>query len=189
VDETTSVLVEGFPGELHDDVRAVADVMDPPRHVMSAGGERVSVQGETVTIPYRIHNPELPDGSLRRLTERRRLIAGCVYSRHNDGHVREAACAQITESAEPWVVPYVIRLLGEYVVEISALILERLAAGSFFTTDAYAQFVRENRNFVNLTEQRAISYWSCYYRNAYARTDYPALMALDMLRQGASGPA
>ena len=82
------------------------------------------------------------------------------------------------------MVPYVVRLLGEYVVEISTLILERLTAQSSFTWPAYREFVRANSAFMALTEQRAVSYWGCYYRGDLARDEYPALVALDKLRQG-----
>jgi hypothetical protein len=83
------------------------------------------------------------------------------------------------------VVPYVVQLLGEYVVEISSLILDRLTAQSSSSWPAYREFFRANRAFMALTEQRAISYWSCYYRHDFARVEYPALVALDKLRQSA----
>jgi hypothetical protein len=44
-----------------------------------------------------------------------------------------------------------------------------------------------NSAFMALTEQRAISYWSCYYRHDFARGEYPALVALDKLRQSDLG--
>jgi hypothetical protein len=101
--------------------------------------------------------------------------------------VRQSACATILPSAEPWVVPYVVQLLGEYVVEISTLILERLSGQSSFSWPGYGEFVRANSAYITLTEHRAISYWNCYYRHDFACGDYPALVALDRLRQGDLG--
>lgn len=190
MDEATLLrVVRGFPEEIHHDVLVAADLVEPPAHAMTPRAERVSVQDEDVEIPYRIYNPVPPNRSLRRLPDRSRLVAGCIYSRHHDGYVRESACAQIVASAEPWVVPYVIRLLGEYVVEISALILQRLTEQSAFSWSGYVRFARANEDYLALTEQRAISYWACYYRHAYARDEYPALVALDKLRRGASESA
>ena len=182
--EDAEQTVRGFPTELRDDVNAVADVLPQPKHVMTAHAERVSVQGEAVEIPYRIYNPEPPAGAVKSLSELQRLIVACICSRHHDGYVRESACAAIVPSREPWVVPYVVRPLGEYVVEISTLILERLTAQSSFTWPAYREFVRANSAFMALTEQRAISYWSCYYRHDLARDEYPATVALNRLRKG-----
>ena len=110
-----------------------------------------------------------------------------MYSRHHDGHVRESACARILRFSEPWVVPYVVQLLGEYVVEICALILDRLSAQSSFSSSAYREFVSANPEYLELTQQRAISYWSCYYRQDFTRNEYPALIALDRLRPRAPG--
>lgn len=43
-------------------------------------------------------------------------------------------------------------------------------------------FLTQNPRFAELTRQRAISYWSCYYRALHASRDtYPALTALSRL--------
>ena len=173
-----------FPSALRDQVDVVAGIMPEPERVIGARAQRVSVQGEDVEIPDRIYSPELSSDVVRSLSEIQRLIAACVYSRHHDGYVRQSSCAAIVASAEPWVVPYIVQLLGEYVVEISTLILERLTAQSSFSAPAYRQFVDANSAFIELTQQRAISYWDCYYRRDFARDDYPAIVALDLLRQG-----
>jgi hypothetical protein len=176
------MLLRAFPTALRDDVTAVARVMPPPRYPAANRQERVLVQSETIEIPYRIYNPEPPADAVDGLSHRQKLIVDCIYSRHNDGHVRERHCAHIVESTEPWIVPFVVQLLGEYVVEICARILSRLAARSLFASPGYQEFVRANDEFIALTEQRAVSYWSCYYRDRYARREYPAIAALDRLR-------
>ena len=158
--------------------------MPEPEQAVGARSQRLSVQGEDVEIPGRIYSPELSSDVVRSLSEVQRLIAACVYSRHHDGYVRQSSCAEILASPEPWVVPYIVQLLGEYVVEISTLILERLTAQSSFSAPAFREFVAANNAFIELTQQRAISYWDCYYRRDFARDDYPAITALDLLRQG-----
>src|SRR3954451_20282697 len=77
------------------------------------------------------------------------------------------------------------RLLGERVIEISALILERLTAQSSFAWPAYEEFVRANSDFMARTEQRAVRYWDCYYRDRCTRGEYPVIVALNRLRKGA----
>ena len=168
-----------------DEARAVVDAMPDLSVPMAARAEHVSVRGEHVEIPNRIYNRELASRAVERLNESQRRVAACVYSRHHDGHVREATCATLLASEEPWVVPYVVQLLGEYVVEISVLILDRLSAQSSFNSPGYSEFVRANSAFIAVTEQRAISYWSCYYRHDFSRDEYPPLVAIDRLRSGA----
>jgi hypothetical protein len=181
----TDLIVSGFPTRVREDAQVLADALPDAQHVMTARAQPVLVEEEEVNIPGRIYNPELSARSIRSLSNLQRLIGACAYSRHHDGYVRESSCAAITASAEHWVVPYVVQLLGEYVVEISTLILDRLTAQSSFTWPAYQEFVRANAAFIDLTQARAISYWSCYYRHAIARDRYPTLVALDRLRQAA----
>jgi hypothetical protein len=181
--EAAKQIVRGFPVALRDDVDVVTAVLPEPTHVLEARAQRVSVQGEEVEIAARIYDPDPVGSAIERLNDVQRLIAACVYSRHHDGYVRQSACGAILPSTEPWVVPYVVQLLGEYVVEISGLILERLTAQSSFSRPSYREFVRANSAFMALTEQRAISYWSCYYRRDFTRGEYPVLVALHKLRQ------
>ena len=52
-----------------------------------ARGFSVTIDGETVTIPDRIYNEEPRDSTA--LTERQCDVLGCLYTRHNDGFVRQ----------------------------------------------------------------------------------------------------
>lgn len=46
-------------------------------------------------------------------------------------------------------------------------------------------FLTQNPRFAELTRQRAISYWSCYYQALHpSRDTYPALTALSRLGAG-----
>lgn len=179
------LIASGFPTRVRDDARVVVDALPEAQHVPTERAQLVLVEGEEVAIPSRVSHPQLSAGSVGSLSNVQRLIGACVYSRHHDGYVREASCAAITASTEPWVVPYIVQLLGEYVVEIAALILDRLMAQSSSHWPAYQEFVRANPAFIDLTQARAISYWSCYYRDDFAREQYPALVALDRLKQAA----
>lgn len=183
----TQQIVAGFPRELRAEAEAVAGRLPEPRHVLTPRTQRVLVQGEDVELPARIYNPELHRDAMQVLTSVQRLVTACIYSRHHDGYVRQASCAALLPAREPWVVPYVVQLLGEYVVEISNMILDGLTAQSAFGWSSYQDFAGANQAFIALTEQRAISYWSCYYRQAFSRSDYPALRALSKLRETAAG--
>jgi hypothetical protein len=186
VEQAEQEVVRGFPAALRGDVETVVHLLPRPWRRLGADAHRVVVQGEALQIPVRIYTPEPPNLLAGGQSAVQRLIAGCVHSRNSDGYVRQAACARILPSAEPWVAPYVIQLLGEYVVEISALVLDALSTQSSFEWPAYREFVAANGEYMALTEQRAVSYWSCYYRHDFSRAEYPALVALDKLRQGAA---
>lgn len=96
-------------------------------------------------------------------------------------------------STDPWVVPFVVRLAGEYVLEILVVICDELRDLTTPGTGgnlAYGQFLVDNPAFFARTQRRVVSYWSCYYRGAYASFQgYPGCTLLDVLRSAASDRA
>jgi hypothetical protein len=116
---------------------------------------------------------------------------------------------KILTSEESWCIPYVLLLLGEYVIEI---IQDIAAALPTLNKAAYVNFIRENRPLMALLRERATSYWNLEYRyiqwptyfigppadlcwqpthcrGIYAykdRNDYPGLIALNELERWAA---
>jgi hypothetical protein len=143
------------------------------------------VAGEPVVIPARIHNPEPSPGAVAGMSRVEVVVTAAIYSRHHDGYVRQRQLGTLLGADEPWTAPFIVQLLGEYVIEICRDI-EWFARTAFPARPAMQEsmsaFFSENRCFAALTRQRAISYWSCFYRGLHASQDsYPALAALSML--------
>jgi hypothetical protein len=136
------------------------------------------VGDERLCAPYRIYNPTPRPKALARLEPVQRTVLECVFSRHHDGHVRQAAIRALLHTPEPWVVPFVVRLAGEYVVEISTDICEALEAQ---TPAAHLDFAAANESFMASMSAKATSYWNCYYRTRFARAEYPGLRALALI--------
>jgi len=88
-------------------------------------------------------------------------LLNCLFSRHHDGYVRERCLKNVIGSSNTWVVPYVIKLTGEYVIEILNVIYQHLP---FLNHEIYRDFLRNNPQFYTLTKCRVMSYWDCYYR-------------------------
>ncbi|MFF9176065.1 hypothetical protein [Streptomyces sp. NPDC014793] len=179
------VLAAAFPARLADDVRDVLAAMPGTRFAPMLPFE-VEVQGETLAIPSRIYNEE-PGASLQRsLTATRQVILHCLYSRHSDGLVRQRHLEQIVTSNEPWVVPFVVQLAGEYVLEILEAIMQGLPGLSTPGSARrrhYGEFVARNPAFFARTERRVVSYWSCYYRWKYPVFGaYPGSVLLEAFR-------
>src|ERR1700720_3289282 len=152
-------LLRAFPSSVRRDVSAVVSIL--PENPHGVGHFQVQVNQETIEIPNRVyHNPALI--AVGELSDLQRHLVNCILTRHNDGHVRQANLEKIIESSQPWVPAYVIRLLGEYVVEIQQLIAARLQS---LDKDLFRNFLTANSEFLALTERRAVSYWDCYYRS------------------------
>lgn len=170
-----------FPAHLARDVDVAAAALRPGplNHVERFG---VSIVGEPVEIPYRIYHLPPDRRSRENLTHRQRLILDCLLTRHHNGFVRQAALSDVIRSGEPWAVPYVVELIGEYVVEIVIAISEELVPGDP-RLPRFRRFADENQDFVELTRRRAVSYWDCYYRARWPSfAEYPATAVIDRIR-------
>jgi len=143
----------------------------------------VVVRGELVHIPKRIHFVRLREANLRTQPTFWPLIQ-CLCARSTDGYERQAALQDILPLNEPWSIPFVVLLAGEYVVEI---IDDMAGSLSMLDRDAYTDFVRENRGLMSLLRSKATSYWNRYYRTSHPdRSNYPGLVFLHRLESWAS---
>jgi len=189
-------LVRAFPARLVSVVTNVAKLLPearlPPARSVTEGRSRtwpgLVVAGEPVMIPSRIYNPEPSPGFIAGLSHLEELVAAGIYSRHHNGFVHQRWLGTLLDADEPWVAPFIIQLLGEYVIEICRDIerFARLALPAHSALHQHlAAFLNDNPCFAELTRQRAITYWDCYYRYQHPSQDtYPALVALSVLSGG-----
>jgi len=133
------------------------------------------VAGESIVIPYRIYSPEPTTAAKQTLSGEAAVVLACAYSRHNDGFVRERALRQFVLEDRPWIVPFVIQLLGEYVPEIAKVVVEAL---DDVARRAYEEFGADNPDFLRLTQQHTISYWAEFYGGRYLFGGYPPVRAM-----------
>ncbi len=132
---------------------------------------------QDLAVPYRVYYDAAKLWSLvDRCGEPERSLALCLGSRHWDGHVREACVRRLLPTRERSVIPFVVCLLGEYVIEIIDLVAEAFDA---LDVDALADFARANPAFMATTRSRATSYWNERFRRRFPdRLTYPALSML-----------
>ena len=86
---------------------------------------------------------------------------------------------RIISRKESWIPPFVIQLVGEYVVEILEAIHNNLSS---LDSTVYAAFLNDNISFWETTKQRVVSYWDCYYRRTWKhREDYVGFRIIEHL--------
>jgi hypothetical protein len=181
------LLTRAFPQALHDDVAAVLRVLpSEPRPTPHAIGP-ITIEGEPIHIPVRIYAREVDQAALASCTETQRRILHCRYTRHHDGYVRQRHLGPLLACDEAWVVPFVVQLVGEYVLPILVDIEAALGPNH---THAYGAFVRENEAFMRLTGARVCSYWNAYERSRFIdRRTYPGERILRRLASFARTPS
>jgi hypothetical protein len=167
-------LINSFPSSLRQDVEEAIKVLPADHNVVLADGQLHSIDGlihpteysvildrELLTIPYRNYYNEPTPEKEKLLTPQQKAILNCIYLRHHNGFVRQKRLEQLINTADNFVIPYTIQLLGEYVMEILE-VLDRHINGK--TIDNYIHFINENKKYWQQTESRMISYWNEYYR-------------------------
>jgi len=113
--ERTERLARAFPSSLRSDVTLISNAICPSG--MEGHGVFVIVQNEPLQLPYRIEHTN-DDSLFPQLNAHQALIYACIRSRHLDGYVRQRQIRRLACGAEPWVVPFLVQLGSEYVVEI-----------------------------------------------------------------------
>jgi len=136
--------------------------------------EAIEVTGQTIAIPQRLHFVGLY-ADTDRLSDLN-PASRCLMTRATDGRLRQQAVRSVIGDQSAWVAPFVLMLLGEYVIEI---VEDVRAALPVLDQSVYANLVRENRQTLQRLRARATSYWDAYYRQQYSqKRDYPGLQAL-----------
>lgn len=164
-------------------LRAVAAALTAPACWHPEGRHyhyQVMLGGETLTIPSRIYvDPKLLWADSGRNTLERG-IAWCLGTRHHNGYVREACLTRMLPTPQPWMAPFIVQLVGEYVDEIVQCIEAALPTFAPEMQAALAGFVRDNPRYLNTTESRTISYRP--YRNNAFLADYAGKCVVAWLR-------
>lgn len=165
---SADLLGEAFPQSLHKlatDAAIYGSVQLEDRQWTEQF--EVTLWGEKIRIPARLrfrnnHADETLGGDIR-------LMVRCLRSRSNDGFERQRAVRDLLLNIQPWAAPFIVALIGEYLVEI----LDDIAGAFGESPPApIVEFLRENPDYWLLTKQRVSSYWNVYYRRSTFKTDY-----------------
>ncbi|RLU07402.1 hypothetical protein CS078_10310 [Pseudomonas prosekii] len=160
-----------FPSRLERETKALDQVMGRFRQVRLATDRfiQVSVGKDELFIPYRIYDQDY-EGIFAHLTETQSILYSCLLTRHHDGYVRQRHLERVISIREAWVVPFVMQLTGEYVIQIIETVEAHLPT---LDPELYGRFVRDNQAYFHTTRARMISYWDCYYRGRHpSQFDY-----------------
>lgn len=164
-----SSLIEAFPTKHRSNAtsgcKAVAGIL-----TIQQWTERIDVraEGERILIPARLHfaSEALPlvqsDVGWR--------FARALQTRSNDGFERQRAARDLMADLQPWSAPFIVALIGEYIVEI----LDDIAA--VLTPEKVRMlgtFIAQNQLYWQTTKRRVMSYWNAYYRSTLAISPRP----------------
>ncbi len=173
---------QAFPSCLEQEAKSLDQVMSQLHQARVAMHRFIEVRvgEEELVIPYRTYHQD-HESAFAYLTETQSILCSCLLIRHHDGRVRQRHLERILSVHEPWVVPFVAQLTGEYVIQILESVEAHLPT---LDPALYGRFIRDNRAYFQTTHARMISYWDCYYRRLYKQpSDYVGFRVLAKLRE------
>lgn len=156
-------MAKAFPKSLEPVVISISERLNLDSRIEPHPGYTVTLDGGEIEIPYRIYY-EIPDKSI--FGEIENQILSCYFTRHYDGFTRESNLREIIKNKNYFVTPYVIQLIGEYVVQNMQVILDNIDVPLL---ENIKRFKSENKIYFNKTVARVNSYWDVYYK----RAEYP----------------
>ncbi len=159
-------LANRFPVNLAADIGVIESTLDLSSKHKSYEPFEVIFEQNTLSIPARIYTDEGQLGRLKKLTPIQQEMVYCLFSRHHDGFVREKCLKKFVASNNAFTAPYIVQLLGEYVIEIIEVIYKHR---EMINKDNLVAYISENPGHYEKTKQRVYSYWDCYYRRAYPK--------------------
>lgn len=169
-----------FPAALQPAALALLNAMNASALARACQGFQVFVQGEMLCAPARLYcSPSDLRALIEASTGDSRTLALCFGTRHWNGYVREECLRPLIWTDRPWATPFLVQLLGEYVIEIVEMVADAVQQGA---VQNLPDFARENPKFMAVTRQRATSYWDCYFRRRFRSLQtYPAIAALNAI--------
>lgn len=154
------VLAEAFPSEYQSVAMSAGDAA-ARLLTRRQWTERFPVQvgARRVLIPARLHFTS--DRLSMTESDEAWPFARALQTRSNDGFERQRAAGDLLADLRPWGAPFVVALIGEYVVEILDDIAVAMTPELARTLGA---FIVGNEAYWNTIKRRITSYWNVYYR-------------------------
>ncbi|WP_313443090.1 hypothetical protein [Novosphingobium sp.] len=175
------MLAEAFPAECLP-AAVIAGTEVAQRLMLRQWTDRFAVHigFQSVLIPSRLNFS--PDQLIMVETEEVRRFVRALETRSNDGFERQRAARDLLVTMEPWGAPFILSLVGEYVIEI----LEDIASAITPENEQIlGTFITQNEAYWNTIRRRVASYWNVYYRS-YPRTKYVGFELVKRLEAAAS---
>jgi hypothetical protein len=171
------LLMAAFPKALRNEAEKAAHIVLAQLHERQWTDRfEVLVDAERVQLPSRLRfaSQDLSDEPPGTIS----LMVQSLRTRSNDGFQRQRAVQRLLADIRPWSAPFVVALIGEYIVEI---LHDIYAAISPSVSDTLAAFISANPIYWDCTRQRVGSYWDVYYRADFRRSDYVGFKLIDEL--------
>lgn len=143
-------ILNSFPPDLANDVRSILGMLVMKNDDISSRYYIVNLAGMNIAIPERVYMIEQTPPNM---TVVQRNILDCIFTRHNNGFVRQRHLQNLMSCTEYWAIPFCFKLLGEYVDNILYDVNKHLECN----IDNYLRFIGENEKFFDKTKNEDVN--------------------------------
>lgn len=98
-------ILNSFPPDLAKDVRRVLDMLVMKNDDISSRYYIVNLGGLNIAIPERVYMREQTPSNM---TAIQRNILDCIFTRHNNGFVRQHHLQNLISCTEYWTIPFAL---------------------------------------------------------------------------------
>jgi hypothetical protein len=171
MDKDAKIILSALPRSLESDIKSIFDVLSLETELYNGGTFEIRINDEIIHIPERIYYEEPKEIEEMKLSYVQRQIIDCIFTRHHDGYVRQKRLNSIFKRGivQKWIIPYIIRLAGEYLVEIIEDIYSNI---HLIPVNELEEFINKNQKFMGTTKGRIASYWGEYYMGNIKKNEY-----------------
>ena len=157
------MIEKSFPSYLQKDATKIADFLqkNAPKDFKTIGAEAVCLNGEFLELPQRVYFGEFNTKNLTLVQEQ---MLNCLYLCHHNGHLREYYLRELLAVKEDFILPFIAKLFGDYVIEILEMLHHELPND---TRDKLRDFFRANPLYKRRIQSRIASYWDFFYQKIY----------------------
>jgi hypothetical protein len=158
------VIQKAFPVEIRGEINSLLTKFAVETKYATHRGESVAIGEEKIEIPDRIYYNPPYSLTNSKFTQKEKEILNCIFLFLENGYIRQKAIQNIICSSNSWTIPYIVRIIGEYIVEILNDINNNF---EIINKSNLISFARQNPEFYNRTRARINSYWDCYFRQQF----------------------
>lgn len=161
IEDELRKLKNAFPKHLIQEINFITSKISPKSDHSAHWGYEMCIEGEKIEIPSRIYW-DVSKLKINDFTIIHKTIIACVLTRHHNGYIREENLEKLILSKQYWTIPYIVQLLGEYVIELLELVWDKFDS---IDKENLVNFINENEAYWFKTKQRITSYWVCYHQH------------------------
>ncbi len=164
---------KAFPKTLEKDVEFVLNKIPNKTinnvNINCTGSTLYNLDGETIYLPYRVYNLELDARKIEEFSNIQKMIYCSIFSRSYNGFTRQKNIQELLNmDYEPWVIPFLIDISSEYIIEILFDIYSSIKDN----TTAFKEFCSNNKFTIYRNYSRMYSYYVTQYSEVFKFEDY-----------------